>query len=33
MIACGPCAGARKIHAQFIGGEITHEEAVAAWEQ
>lgn len=31
MIACGPCAGARKIHAQFIGGEITHEEAVAAW--
>src|SRR5690606_3609315 len=31
LIPCGPCGGARKIHAAFISGEITHAEAVAAW--
>lgn len=31
LIPCGPCAGARKIHADFIAGNITHAEAVAAW--
>lgn len=31
LIACGPCAGARKIHQQFMNGDISHEAAVAAW--
>lgn len=31
LISCGPCAGARKIHHDFITGAITHAEAVAAW--
>lgn len=28
---CGGCAGARDIHKQFMSGEITHAQAVAAW--
>jgi len=31
LIPCGPCAGARKIHQQFMAGEMTHAEAVSAW--
>lgn len=31
LIKCGACAGARDIHTQFMSGEITHEQAVAAW--
>lgn len=31
LIKCGACAGARDLHTQFMSGEITHEEAVAAW--
>jgi hypothetical protein len=31
LIACGACAGARKIHADFIAGRISHAQAVAAW--
>lgn len=33
LIKCGPCGGARTIHTQFMSGEISHEEAVAAWRQ
>lgn len=28
---CGGCAGAGKIHKQFMTGEITHADAVEAW--
>lgn len=31
LIACGPCAGARRLHARFMSNEISHAEAVAAW--
>jgi hypothetical protein len=31
LISCGMCGGAVKIHGQFMRGEITHAEAVAAW--
>jgi hypothetical protein len=32
LIPCGACAGARKIHEGFMRGEITREQAVAAWQ-
>ncbi|WP_187265013.1 hypothetical protein [Homoserinibacter sp. GY 40078] len=31
LIPCGACAGARKLHDQFIRGEISHDDAVKAW--
>lgn len=32
LIPCGACAGARKLHEGFMRGEISREQAVAAWQ-
>lgn len=33
LVKCGACAGAREIHSRYMHGDISHADAVKAWQE